>query len=255
MSLLSSLLMLVVSLALMAAESVFLVQETRLSEQAVLRVQDPGSAEVAIAQTLEAWDPRNATRVGPGLYLVNRSGLGLLVRLRPVGFPAAALISGGSVTLPPGAEVEGAADSGASGSGLVGDLDLDQVSALADLTIPGGRYGSLPSAPGDGVLHIQGNAEVLGGDGRGVLLIDGDLTVTGPLTFSGVILVRGKLVVSGSSALSTHLNGSVVTLMSVTGDSSLWLTYDKTLVDKVLSKFGAPEKLRARSWTSLSQMG
>ena len=255
MSLLSSVLMLVVSLALMAAGSVFLVQETRLSEQAVSRVQALGSAEVAIAHTLEAWDPRNATRVAPGLYLVNRSEVGLLVRLKPVAFPEAALIAGGSVTLAPGADVEGAVDSGASGSGLVGDLDVDRVSALADLTVPGGRYGTLPAAPGDGVLRIQGNAEVLGGNGSGVLLIDGDLTVSGPLTFSGVILVRGKLAMSGSAALSTHLRGSVVTFMSVTGDSSLWLTYDKTLIDKVLSKFGTPARLRTRSWTSLSQWG
>ena len=80
-------------------------------------------------------------------------------------------------------------------------------------------------------------------------------TVRGPLTFNGVVLVRGELVVSGAVPLSTHLSGSVVTLMGATGDSSLWVIYDKALVSNVLSRFGTPERLPSRSWTSLSQVG
>ncbi|HYK11974.1 MAG TPA: hypothetical protein VEV39_14345 [Gemmatimonadales bacterium] len=255
MSILSSVLLLVVSLALMAGGSVFLINETRISEQSVSLVQSKGVAEVGIAQALESWDPRTATRVRSGLYLVNRSGLGLLVRLKPVTFPEAALIAGGSITLAPGARVDGVQDSGATSQRLVGDLDLARVSDLADLTVPGGRYGLLPAVPGDGVLHIVGDAEVGGGSGTGVLLVDGDLTVTGPLTFNGLIVVRGKLLVSGSGISNTHLSGSVVTVTGTTGDSSLWISYDKTLLDKVLSKFGTPEKLPSRSWTSLSQWG
>ena len=255
MSLLTSVLMLVVSLALMAAGSVFLVNETRLSERSVSQLQSAGAAEVAVARALEAWDPRSATRMGPSLYLINRSGLGLLVRLKPVAFPQAGLISGGGVSLGPGARVEGPIDSAATGSGLTGDLDLSRVSSLADLTIPGGRYGTLPAAPADGVIHIEGDAELGGGSGSGVLLVDGDLTVTGPLTFNGVVLVRGELIVSGSVLMSTHLSGSVMTLMRATGDSSLWVTYDKALVSNALSRFGTPQRLPSRSWTSLSQVG
>lgn len=255
MALLSSVLMLVVSLALMAAGSVFLVNETRLSERSVSQLQSVGGAEVAIARTLESWDPRNAIRIGPSLYLIDRSGLGLLVRLKPVAFPQAALISGGSVSLDPGARVDGAIDSGATGTGLTGDLDLARVVSMADLTIPGGRYGSLPAAPADGVIHIEGDAELGGGSGSGVLLVDGNLTVTGPLTFNGVVLVRGTLIVSGSGTSSTHLSGSVVTLLGANGDSSLWVVYDKALVNNALSRFGTPEPLPSRSWTSLSQVG
>lgn len=255
MSLLTSVLMLVVSLALMAAGSVFLVNETRLSERSVSQLQSVGAAEVAIAHALESWDPRSAIRIGPSLYVIDRSGLGLLVRLKPVAFPEAALIASGPVSLGPGARVDGAIDSGATGTGLTGDLDLSRVASMADLTVPEGRYGTLPAGPGDGVIHIEGDAELGGGSGSGVLLVDGDLIITGPLTFSGVVIVRGKLVVTGSAASSTHLSGSVVTSMGTTGDSSLWVTYSKALVDKALSRFGTPEKLRGRSWTSLSQVG
>ena len=255
MSLLTSVLMLMVSLALMAAGSVFLVNETRLSERSVSQLQSVGAAELAIARALESWDPRNATRLGEGLYLIDRSGLGLLVRLKPVSFPQAALIAGDGVSLGPGARVDGPIDSGATGPGLTGDLDLERVASMADLTMPGGRYGTLPAAPGDGVIHIEGDAELGGGSGSGVLLVDGDLTLTGPLTFNGVVLVRGELIVTGPAASSTHLSGSVATFIGATGDSSLWVTYSKALVDKALSKFGTPEKVRGRSWTSLSQVG
>jgi hypothetical protein len=255
MALLSSVFMMVVSLALMAAGSVFLVNETRLSERSVSQLQSVGAAEVAIAHALESWDPRSATPLGHGLYLIDRSGLGLLVRLKPVEFPQAALIAGGTVSLGTGARVDGPIDSGATGTGLTGDLDLARVASMADLTIPGGRYGTLPTAPGNGVVHIVGDAELGGGSGRGFLLVDGNLTVTGPLTFDGVVLVRGELVVSGAAASSTHLSGSVVTSTGATGDSSLWITYDKVLVSNVLSRFGTPERLPSRSWTSLSQVG
>ena len=179
--------------------------------------------------------------------------MGLLVHLKPVAFPEAALIAGGSVSLAPSATVDGAVDSEARGAALIGDLDLERVASLAELTLPGGRYGTLPSAPGGGVVHILGDAELRGGEGSGVLLVDGSLTVDGPLTFRGVVLVRGDLVVSGSGQPSTHLYGSVATLTQATGDSSLWVTYSKAIVDKELSRFGAPAKLRSRSWTRLSQ--
>ncbi|HEX4560306.1 MAG TPA: hypothetical protein VH113_00625 [Gemmatimonadales bacterium] len=245
----------VVSLALTGAGSLFLLNETRLTERAVSQVQATGAAEVEIAHALESWDARVATSLGGGLFLVERSGVGLLVHLRPPAFPEAGLISGGHVTLGPGANIDGKVDSLASGPGLTGDLDLGRVAAAAEQTLPGGSYGSLPSGPADGVIHIQGDAELSGGDGSGVLLVDGNLTLKGPVTFTGVVLVRGALVVSGTDPSSLHLYGSVVTFIGATGDSGMRITYSKTIVDNVLSRFGTPRKLKCMSWTRLSQMG
>src|SRR5690242_13732998 len=198
MTLFSAVLTMVVSLALMAASSVFLLNETRLSEQAVSRVQSSGSAEVEIAHALEAWDERAATPLGGCLFLVERSGLGVLVHLNAPSFPEAGLVSAGHVTLGPGAIVEGVIDSLASGSGVIGDLDLDRVSQAAAVSLPGGSYGLLPGSPAGGVTHILGDVELGGGDGSGVLLVDGSLAIRGPLTFRGVVLVRGVLEVTGS---------------------------------------------------------
>lgn len=255
MSLLSAVLMMVVSLALMAAGAVFLVNETRLSEGAVAQVQSLGDAEVEIAHALETWDERAATPLDGGVFLVKRSGLGLLVYLGPPAFPEAAVISGGHVAVGPGAIIDGVVDSLASGSGLTGDLDLGRVAEVADLTLPGGVYRSLPSVLAGGVIHIQGDAELGGGDGSGVLLVDGNLTIRGSLTFSGVVLVRGGLVVSGTAPSSVQLSGSVVTFIGVTGDSSLRITYSKPIVDNALNRFGTPRMLRRMSWIRLSQMG
>ena len=84
-----------------------------------------------------------------------------------------------------------------------------------------------------------------------MVLVDGNLLVRGPFTFSGVILVRGALVVSGSGTSKPHLYGSVVTFIGATGDSSMWITYSKSTVNNVLAMFGRPEKLRSRSWIRL----
>jgi len=255
MTLFSAVLTLVVSLALMAASSVFLLNETRLSEQAVTRVQSMGLAEVEIADALAAWDERAATPLGGCLFLVERSGLGLLVHLTPPAFPQAGLVSGGHVTLGPGAIIDGVVDSLASGPALIGDLDLGRVARAAALTLSGGSYGVLPENPAGGVIHLLGDAELGGGDGGGVLLVDGNLTIRGSLTFSGVVLVRGALEVSGSGTSSSHLYGSVVTFIGATGDSTMRVTYSKAIVDNVLCRFGTPRKLRGMSWTRLGQGG
>ena len=263
MSLVSAVLALVVSLALMSAGALFLVNETRLAENSVAEAQATGAAELGIGKALESWDLGGARALGSGLFLLDATGtardagawaggsarVGLLVRLAPPVFPEVALLSGGGVTLTAGATVEGPIDSGVRGTALTGDLDLDRVASMATAVLPGGRY--VPSPLGTAIVHILGDAEIDGGDGEGVLLVDGDLLMRGPFTFSGVLLVRGALVVSGSGTGRSHLYGSVVTFIGATGDSSLWITYSKPLVDNVLSVFGRPEKLRSRSWTKL----
>jgi hypothetical protein len=268
MSLASAVLALVVSLALMSAGSLFLLNETRLAENALAEAQATGAAEVELGHALETWEEGRARPLGDNLFLLDVTGaaqdagpragararLGLLMRLQPPAFPEAALVSGGSVALSPGASIEGAVDSGASGAGLTGELDLGRVASLAGVVLPGGRYGSWPSfvaGQDPPVVHIQGDAEIDGGEGAGVILVDGKLILRGPFTFSGVILVRGALVVSGSGTGKSHLSGSVVTFIGATGDSSMWITYSKSTVNNVLAMFGRPEKLRSRSWIKL----
>lgn len=255
MALLSALLAFVVSVALMAAGSLFLLNETRLGESAVTQARAAGEAERGIAEALEGWSEGGAIPLGDSVFLVKRGPVGLLVRLEPVRFPEFGLISGGSVALAPGARIEGPVDSGATGSRLVGDLDLGRVAASADVELAGGPLRLAPSdtaglshAP---VVHVRGDAEAGSGDGFGVLLVDGDFLIDGPFNFSGVVVVGGELVVSGSGTAKSHLSGSVATFVRATGDTSLWVTYSKPIIDNALSRFGTPKKLRSRAWVHL----
>lgn len=279
-ALLSALLALVVGVALAAAGSLFILSETRLAENAGHEAQATGVAEVgagdALAGWRDGWDtlgliviPERVTpgntgrywgfvrRLGGDLFLIDVTGasgasrarVGLLVALAPPEFPAAALVSGGDVALSPGAEVEGAVQANARGAGLVGDLDLGRVARVAQLTLPAGRYAIQPA---DGpVIHIEGDGIITGGSGTGVLLVDGDLRIEGPLTFRGVVIARGVLVVSGSGLAISHLIGSVVTFVRASGDSTLSLTYDKTLIDSSLRTFRTPVLDGSRSWIRL----
>ena len=57
------------------------------------------------------------------------------------------------------------------------------------------------------VIWGKGNLSISGGAGQGILLVDGDLTVSGGATFHGPVLVRGRLMSSGQGA---HFIGGVM---------------------------------------------
>ncbi|HUG41472.1 MAG TPA: hypothetical protein VMM12_13375 [Longimicrobiales bacterium] len=54
------------------------------------------------------------------------------------------------------------------------------------------------------LIHSAGDLTVAGGEGFGVLVVDGDFTVTGGFVFHGFIQVRGRLVL-----VDGHLSGAV----------------------------------------------
>ncbi|HSJ64326.1 MAG TPA: hypothetical protein VK922_10585 [Gemmatimonadaceae bacterium] len=48
------------------------------------------------------------------------------------------------------------------------------------------------------VLHAPGDLHLAGGVGQGVLLVDGDLTVSGGARFAGIVIVRGAVHAAGT---------------------------------------------------------
>jgi Tfp pilus assembly protein PilX len=50
-----------------------------------------------------------------------------------------------------------------------------------------------------GLVYIDGNAAYHGGDGTGILYVDGDLTVNGNFTYRGLIYVTGDLQINGGA--------------------------------------------------------
>ena len=57
------------------------------------------------------------------------------------------------------------------------------------------------------VIWGKGNLSVSGGSGQGIMVVDGDLTVSGGATFHGPVLVRGRISSSGQGA---HFLGGVM---------------------------------------------
>ena len=57
------------------------------------------------------------------------------------------------------------------------------------------------------IIWATGNLNITGGSGQGILIVDGDLNVSGGATFHGPVLVRGRILSSGQGA---HFYGGVM---------------------------------------------
>lgn len=64
------------------------------------------------------------------------------------------------------------------------------------------------------IIHAQGDLYLQTGTGQGVLIVDGNLSMTGNMTFYGVVIVRGSFFTAGTG---NHINGALL----VHGDGDL----------------------------------
>ena len=76
----------------------------------------------------------------------------------------------------------------------------------ADITIPGGTFPATSVFAADTnywpVIHVTSDPYSLPWRGRGTLIVDGDLTISGSNQWDGVILVGGKLTSNGNNVTS-----------------------------------------------------
>ena len=112
-----------------------------------------------------------------------------------------------------------------------GEIDWWELAAYAD-TLPAGTYSGInPVFDGSGncnmsvltnwgdplntsdcsdyfpLMYIPGDLKLTGNVGQGMLLIQGDLQVSGGFEFYGVVIVRGRLSSTGTGG---HFNGAVM---------------------------------------------
>jgi hypothetical protein len=80
--------------------------------------------------------------------------------------------------------------------GHVGSLAMATLAASADVVLPSGTAAPVPS----GVVHALGDLTLVEGAGQGVLLVDGRLTLAGPVSFAGLIVARGGIVATADGA-------------------------------------------------------
>lgn len=78
----------------------------------------------------------------------------------------------------------------------IGSLATATLAASADVVLPAGATVPAPL----GVVHASGDLTLVGGAGQGVLLVDGLLTLAGPVSFAGLIVARGGIVTTADGA-------------------------------------------------------
>ena len=136
-----------------------------------------------------------------------------------------------------------------TGPATVGTACDPSISAnWGDPDFPAGPCGSYMP-----IVHVGGDLELLPGSGQGILLVEGNLKVHAPYSFSGLVMVRGQLdVAEGDSAV--RINGVVFAGgvgSQTTPLAVLSITYSKCLLSKALLSSGQLIPLRSRSWKAL----
>jgi hypothetical protein len=99
-------------------------------------------------------------------------------------------------------------------------------------------------------LKGAGTSSITGGQSQGVLLVDGDLAVTGPFSFYGLIVVRGALTTSANAALAVY--GAVVARRTDWGaGGTVTLNWSSCAVTDALLAAGIGALNRSRGWVQL----
>jgi hypothetical protein len=97
---------------------------------------------------------------------------------------------------------------------------------------------------------LKGSGTIVGGQGQGVLLVDGDLSLDGPFTFYGLVVVQGRLSVAGSAAATVY--GAVSAgSAALAPSSSVTVNWSSCAVTQALLGTGIATLSRSRGWVQL----
>lgn len=102
------------------------------------------------------------------------------------------------------------------------------------------------------ILYSPGDLHVTGGSGQGILLVEGNLSVTGGFQFYGPVIVKGDLDTQGTGG---HFNGGVmaanVNLAQNVVLGNAVITYSSCILSKVLQSSAVPTPMANRPWAEL----
>ncbi|MBN2713406.1 MAG: hypothetical protein JXR97_13380 [Planctomycetes bacterium] len=86
------------------------------------------------------------------------------------------------------------------------------------------------------VTYVKSGGTLAGHvEGGGILIIDGDLHISGQMTFYGIVIVLGEVDITGGGNWDTHVYGSTLakTMGKMTGNADVW--WSSEAVDKAIS--------------------
>jgi len=109
-------------------------------------------------------------------------------------------------------------------------------------------YGYLP------IIYVNGDLQITGGRGQGILLVENDISVQGGFEFYGPVIARGNLITQGTGG---HFNGGVlaanVDLQQSTVLGNAVITYSSCSISRALNANSSGRMLAQRSWVDLVQ--
>ena len=105
------------------------------------------------------------------------------------------------------------------------------------------------------VTVIGGDLSGSGLTGRGVLIVLGNLRITGPFEFSGVLIVQGQVVLDAGLAGRGRLWGGIIVVGDGSGSSQItgdWgVLYSRCAVERALRGLVLVQPLAERGWAAL----
>jgi hypothetical protein len=131
-------------------------------------------------------------------------------------------------------------DAGSPPSCRIGDLQ--NWGDPLDPTGPCGNYFPVIYAPNDLTLS--------GGWGQGVLLVDGNLILSGGVQFYGIIVVRGAVTTSGGQVIGALMTDNEFGLSALVGGTTE-LYYSRCAIDRAVTGAAQPSAVRERNWVQL----
>ncbi|HEX8725682.1 MAG TPA: hypothetical protein VF737_09865, partial [Gemmatimonadaceae bacterium] len=130
---------------------------------------------------------------------------------------------------------------------VFGGVTRADLASRADLALAGG---SVVSAPVGNVTHAAGDLELTGGNGSGLLLVDGALRLSGSVVFRGVVVVAGGVTVAnGTLSLAGQMRSAGgAAAVAVNTPAAMELRFDPCVIRDVewhagrvkLADFGSP---------------
>lgn len=169
-----------------------------------------------------------------------------------------------------------------------GDMNLEDLADMAQVELPGGTYNGM--APNDAagtcdrtdpmnwgdpndptgachlywpIIHTTGDLHLSSGEGQGILIVEGDLVLTGNFEFSGLIFVYGSMRSSGTGNKvvgSTNILGASVneTEIGTTGAGRTNLQLSSCAIERAHrynDRFARPIPLAERKFIDVSGLG
>jgi hypothetical protein len=144
----------------------------------------------------------------------------------------------------------------AAGSTLTGIFPVSTGGVCTKTTLNWGDVNrALPAGPCEPyfpTIHALGDLHISGGSGQGILLVDGDLSLSGGFAFTGIVIVRGSLTTTGTGgkvtggvmAANIDLDGN-----TVLGNSSI--QYSSCAINTVMQGSAKLIPAKGRPWVDL----